>query len=104
NHKKVTFLREVVRALDFADVEVYAGRAEAYAASPSGVVTLRAVERYEAILPVAALMVRTTGTLALLIAARQVDTAHSLLARFRWQEALPIPLSSQRVLLQGTAP
>jgi 16S rRNA (guanine527-N7)-methyltransferase len=60
-HKKATFVREVIRALTLTDVNVFSGRAEDYAAqiasgsaSPPDLVTLRAVERFETTLPLAA--------------------------------------------------
>jgi 16S rRNA G527 N7-methylase RsmG len=65
------------------------------------VVTLRAVERFEAILPAAASLVAPTGRLALLIGTSQRAHAHSL-PTFTWQPALPVPHSSSRVLLIGT--
>src|SRR5262249_51061612 len=53
NHKKATFLREVVRALALTNVNVIVARAESLIGThpPSHVVTLRAVEHFEAILP-----------------------------------------------------
>jgi len=54
NHKKAAFLREVARALTLTDVNVMTERAEALRLPPAQLVTLRAVERFEAILPLAA--------------------------------------------------
>ena len=52
-HKKATFLREVVRALQLAEVEVFAGRGENFGGRGQ-LVVLRAVERFEQALPIAA--------------------------------------------------
>src|ERR1700758_3441051 len=54
NHKKATFLREVTRALTLMNVNITNTRAESLADIKFEVVTLRAVERFESILPVAA--------------------------------------------------
>ena len=56
--KKATFLRETIRALALPDAEVFAGRAEEFPAASSDVVTLRAVERFEDALPLAAALLR----------------------------------------------
>ncbi len=98
--KKATFLREVIRALHLADVEVFAGRAESFSGK-ADVVTLRAVERFERAVPVAARLLSARSRLALLIGATQVDTARRLLPGLRWSAAVPIPESSARVLLVG---
>jgi 16S rRNA (guanine527-N7)-methyltransferase len=101
NHKKVAFLREVVRALRLSHVTVFAGRAEDYSGSAE-LVTLRAVEQFQNILPLAARLVRASGRLALLIGAGQVRSAHDFVPDFIWNPPVPIPLSSSRVLLIGT--
>ena len=121
--KKSTFLREVVRALAVADVDVFAGRAEDLAArfqeapepatregntepkpAPSGcfdVVTLRAVEQFELVLPVAGSLLQPAGRLALLIGEEQVQPAATLLPTFQWENPRAIPNSRNRVLLIG---
>ena len=101
NHKKATFLREVARAIILTNVNVFAGRAETFTAADSAVVTLRAVERFEAALPAAARLVAPQGHLALLIGSSQVSCVHELASGFRWNDPLPIPKSAQRVLLLG---
>ena len=98
--KKVAFLREVIRALPLSNVTVFAGRAEDYSGSAE-LVTLRAVEQFQNILPVAARLVRTSGRLALLIGAGQVRSVHDFASDFIWNPPVPIPLSSNRVLLIG---
>jgi len=104
NHKKATFLREVVRAMAVANVHVFAGRAEELAKSSApgaDVVTLRAVERLESVLPVAASLVRPGGRLALLIGESQVRRAGDLTGNFEWDTPAKVPLSDARVLLIG---
>ena len=102
NQKKATFLREITRSLAWNDVEVFAGRSENYTGGPVDVVTMRAVERFESILPVAARLVANGGRLALLIGAAQVERAISSLPNFHWEAAMPIPLSESRVLQVAT--
>jgi 16S rRNA (guanine527-N7)-methyltransferase len=98
NHKKVAFLREITRALRLTDVNILAARAETLPASSFHLVTLRAVERFAAILPAAADLVAPEGRLALLIGAAQFDEARSSLRRFSWHGPVPIPLSRSRIL------
>jgi len=98
NHKKATFLREIVRALTLTDVNIQNARAESLAETTYNLVTLRAVEHFEAILPVAASLVAPTGRLALLIGSTQLDTARSNLPTLSWAAPEPIPLSRTRVL------
>ncbi len=100
NQKKATFLREVIRALTLTDINVFSARAEQFAAQ-AGVVTLRAVERFEQALPLAASLVAPQGRLALLIGAAQLPRAQELTPSFVWQEPIPIPHSTSRVLLVG---
>jgi len=123
-NKKATFLKEVVRALELKTVEVFTGRAEDFrsatghpergrrseskdpVSSPAtsdqrpATVTLRAVEKFDRILPMAA-QLATGGRLALLIGSVQVETAHKLVPHQTWSEPLPIPHSLARVLLVG---
>ena len=104
--KKATFLKEVVRTLNLKDIEIFSGRAQELAqpgARRFSLVTLRAVERFENVLPVAARLVAQQGRLALLIGAAQVESAQSLLPSFSWQTPRPVPLSRSRVLLIGRA-
>ena len=114
NHRKATFLREVVRALQLSGVEVLSTRAEHVAQeianhqSPitnSLTVTLRAVERFHKILPAAVRLLENANSaerrLALLIGSAQIPTAQQLAPALAWSEPLPIPESSNRVLLTG---
>ncbi len=102
SQKKVAFLREVIRALTLTDINVFSRRAEDYPAASAPLLTLRAVERFEAILPAAARLLSPGGTLALLIGQSQVAQAQILLPTFRWREPLPIPLSNSRLLVRAT--
>ncbi len=104
NHKKATFLREVTRALTLTDVNIQNTRAETLAGSQFQVVTLRAVERFESILPVAASLVSPSGRLALLIGQAQAAQALSLLPQLVWHEPVPIPTSASRILLCADRP
>ncbi len=101
NQKKATFLREVVRILNLADVDVFADRAEDFSA-PAEIVTLRAVEHFERILPIAARLVAPEGRLVLLIGQTQVNPTRSMTPDFHWNEPVPIPLAANRMLLIGT--
>ena len=124
NHKKATFLREIIRALRLADVNVFAGRAEDLVrggpnscvsqtrssnsfpdqprAGSAQLVTLRAVEGFNSVLPLAAKLTAPAGRIALLIGESQVPIAVGVLPDFHWRDALPIPLSNNRVLLVGS--
>jgi 16S rRNA (guanine527-N7)-methyltransferase len=98
NHRKATFLREVVRALILTGINIQNARAETLPAHSYDVVTLRAVERFEAVLPVAASLVAEDGRLALLVGAAQLPQLGSTLPFHIITAALPIPSSSSRVL------
>jgi 16S rRNA (guanine527-N7)-methyltransferase len=99
NHKKATFLREVVRALTLTNVDVLNARAED-STRQFDMVTMRAVERFKSILPVAVKLLRPSGRVALLVSAAQVEEAHSA-SSVRWYESIPLPRSASRVLLVG---
>ena len=101
NHKKATFLREVTRALRLTDVNIQNQRAEDLTSHRFDVVTLRAVERFETALPIAAALVAPAGRLSLLIGASQQVQAQASLPHFLWSEPVPFPGSSARILLTG---
>jgi len=107
NHKKAAFLREAARALTLTDIDVITERAEIVAARPdfprAEIVTLRAVESFEAILPVAKSLLARNGTLALLIGTSQVTRLETL-SDIQWQPPITVPKSSQRVLSIGVLP
>ena len=98
--KKVAFLREVVRTLQLRNVAVYAGRAEESNVK-SQIVTIRAVEKFEAALPIAASLTEPGGELVLLIGASQAEIARRSPLSFVWFDALSIPKSRERILLIG---
>lgn len=100
NQKKSTFLREVVRLLGFTDVNVFADRAESLK-SKADLVTLRAVDKFESVLPVAGTSTATKGRIALLIGETKVKSAISSLPAIQWNAPVPIPLSEHRVVLIG---
>jgi hypothetical protein len=62
---------------------------------------MRAVEKFDKGLPVAARLVKEGGRLSLLIGAQQVPTASSLLPELSWSHPIPIPQSDERVILVG---
>jgi 16S rRNA (guanine527-N7)-methyltransferase len=104
SHKKAAFLREVVRALTLTSVDIQAARAETVPEASFDVVTLRAVERFDSILPTAARLVAPGGRLALLIGSSQLPKAEVILRASPLQrpsvmEAIPVPLSLSRVLV-----
>ena len=101
NHKKATFLREVVRALRLNDVKIENARAESLPPSSFDVMTLRAVERFAATLPIAAELLSPGGRFALLISSSQVNTARAILPALVWEPPIPIPASQSRELLLG---
>jgi 16S rRNA (guanine527-N7)-methyltransferase len=98
SHKKATFLRELARALTLTDINIQNVRAETLPPSSFDLVTLRAVERFDTVLPIAATLVKPSGRLALLIGSAQQDHARNLLPDWSWQPSMPIPLSRARVV------
>jgi 16S rRNA (guanine527-N7)-methyltransferase len=100
-NKKATFLRELIRTLSLSDTQVFCGRAEAWPHT-ADVVTLRAVEKFETVLPTAATLVSLHGRLCLLSTNGQVESLRRALgALWRIDEPVPIPLSSGRVILMA---
>jgi 16S rRNA (guanine527-N7)-methyltransferase len=100
NQRKATFLREAVRALNLTNVDVLISRAEDVR-TQADLVTLRAVESFERILPVAKSLTKAGGRIALLIGTAQAETAMSILPGLKWEQALPIPYSQNRIMLIG---
>jgi 16S rRNA (guanine527-N7)-methyltransferase len=97
-NKKATFLREVIRALQLEGADVFGGRAEQWRQT-ADIVTLRAVEKFESQLPIAAALVAPPGRLCLLIGAKQTDAARQLLGdAWQWQNPAAIPRSEDRVV------
>ena len=98
NHKKCTFLREVARVLTLTDVNIQNTRAETLMTT-FDLVTLRAVERFESILPTAAALVAPAGWLVLLISSKQENEARLSVPDLIWSDPSPIPHSQSRVIL-----
>jgi 16S rRNA (guanine527-N7)-methyltransferase len=101
NQRKATFLREVSRALTLTNIDVFGDRAEDFPPASAAVVTLRAVERFESVLPTSARLVAPGGRLALLVSQAQIRRAHELALDFAWGGPISVPQSSIRVLLIG---
>jgi 16S rRNA (guanine527-N7)-methyltransferase len=95
-NKKATFLREALRTLAIENAVVFCGRAEQWNAT-ADVVTLRAVEKFERVLPVAAALVAEHGALCLLIGEDQLEPARRLLGEeWTWQPPTAVPNSAAR--------
>lgn len=99
-HKKSTFLRELVRVLGLKNVKVFSDSAESYLSS-ADLVMLRAVEKFEKALQLAVDLTKRDGRIALMIGAGQVESARNLVAGVNWGEPVQIPCSSSRELLVG---
>jgi 16S rRNA (guanine527-N7)-methyltransferase len=101
NHKKATFLREVIRGLKLEAAQVVWGRAETVEQC-ADVVTLRAVEQFDRVLPVAAKLVAPGGRLCLLVGTSQIFSARRRAGEgWTWREPVAIPQSSERAVLIG---
>ena len=98
--KKATFLKELVHVLAIKNVKVFSGRAEGYPAT-ADLVMLRAVEKFEQALPMAAGLTRTGGRIALMIGSGQNESARRLITDVNWSDAVAIPCSNSRDLLVG---
>jgi 16S rRNA (guanine527-N7)-methyltransferase len=104
HHTKAVFLREVLRALHL-EAEVKNVRAETLPPGSASLVTLRAVEKFDSILPTAARLVSRSSDpvggvhgLALLISSAQIARAREILPNWRFQPQIPIPNSENRVI------
>jgi 16S rRNA (guanine527-N7)-methyltransferase len=104
NHKKAAFLREVTRALTLTRVNIQTVRAETLSGVEFDLVTLRAVERFAAVLPTVANLVAPAGRLALLVGSAQLDQARASLPQLSWSDAVPIPGSDSRILAVAHRP
>jgi 16S rRNA (guanine(527)-N(7))-methyltransferase RsmG len=104
NHKKAAFLREVTRALTLTNINVITDRAEILASHPdrpqADVVTLRAVEHFDAVLPLATTFLAPKASLALLISTTQLPQVTTL-TNVSWHAPVTVPQSRSRVLLIG---
>jgi len=100
NHKKAAFLREVIRALTLIDIDVITARAATLVGThiPADIVTLRAVEHFDTILPTAASLVAPGGRLALLIGSAQYSQLSTITPDLAWLAPIPVPESHAKVL------
>lgn len=98
--KKATFLREVIRTLNLTGIDVFPGRLEDFSSS-ANLITLRAVERFESVLPRALALLNPGGKAGLLIGQAQVDRARELAPELTWSAPISVPGSTNRVLLAG---
>jgi len=97
-NKKATFLREVLRTLKLERAQVFSGRAEQWEHT-ADIITLRAVEEFERVLPVAAKLLRQGGRICLLIGSNQLTSAQKVLGEsWRWDQPHPVPLSTERIV------
>jgi len=103
NNKKAIFLREVIRALELKDAEVFSRRAESFSWQAE-VVTMRAVERFDCALPIGIQLVAPGGRIALLIGEPQIRPTHELAREISWDSPIPVPQSESRVALIGRKP
>ena len=103
SQKKSTFLREVIRALTLTNINVFNGRAEDFPGDRADFVTLRAVERFGAALPIAENLLVPGGSLALLIGSSQLEAAKKHLQTYAWS-SVPVPQSENRILAIGAKP
>jgi len=104
NHKKAAFLREVARVLTLTDVNVITERAETLVRQgppQAEVVTLRAVERFDTILPLAIKFLAAAARLALLIGSSQSHALPDLAPAVLWRRPISIPQSHSGVLVIG---
>jgi 16S rRNA (guanine527-N7)-methyltransferase len=103
NHKKAAFLREVSRALTLTNVDVIAERAETVAERhpplTADIVTFRAVEKFDQILPIAMSFLSAAGWLAVLIGSSQFPRLESI-PDMKWQQK-GVQKSQSRVLAIG---
>jgi 16S rRNA (guanine527-N7)-methyltransferase len=98
--KKATFLKELVHALGLKNVKVFSDRAENYP-NTADLVMLRAVEKFDHALPVAAQLTKAGDRVALMIGSGQVEPAKRLVAELIWDNPVEVPCSFSRELLVG---
>ena len=108
NHKKAAFLNEVARALTLTDIDVIIRLApkpwpkpgQDRSKSPKAdVVTFRAVEKFDQILPIAASFLAPAGRMAILIGTAQLPKLNQL-PTLTWQN-IRVPQSQKRLLSIG---
>ena|SRR5690348_1776183 len=100
NAKKAAFLNQVIRTLELKNAKVFLGRAEIFA-EHADMVTMRAVERFENVLPMATGHIKPGGRIGLMIGAAQVGAARELCPKLEWADPIVVPGGHSRVLLAG---
>jgi 16S rRNA (guanine527-N7)-methyltransferase len=101
-NKKATFLKEAVRLLGLENAEVYPGRAEHWG-KKADVVTMRAVERMESVIPVAASLLTEGGRLCLLASSTTADYQSSVQRpEINWNVGEPVPNCEESYVFVGT--
>jgi 16S rRNA (guanine527-N7)-methyltransferase len=98
--KKATFLKELVHALGLKNVKVFSDRAENYP-NTADLVILRAVEKFDQALPMAARLTKAGGRVALMIGSAQVESGKRLVDELIWDNPVEVPCSLSRQLLVG---
>jgi len=104
NHKKAAFLRELTRALTLMNVNIIIERAETLVRQDpplADIVTLRAVERFSTVIPLAIRFLTPSARLAVLIGASQLPALSDLAPTIDWLQPISIPRSHSRVLAVG---
>lgn len=99
--KKATFLKELIHALGLKNVKVFGDRAESYP-DTADLVMLRAVEKFDLALQMAARLTRAGGRLALMIGSGQTEPARRLNPAVNWANGIQVPCGASRELLVGT--
>jgi 16S rRNA (guanine527-N7)-methyltransferase len=101
-NKKATFLHEVIRTLQLDRTDVFCNRAEQWGQT-ADIVTLRAVEKFDSVLPIAAGLVSPEGRLCLLVGEKQIPKAQQLLGdTWHWQVPAAIPQSEDRIVASAS--
>lgn len=65
-------------------------------------VTLRAVEEFEKVLPITLDVVKLGGRAGLMVGKDQIEKAKLLSPNFEWKQPVKVPAGEARVLLAGT--
>lgn len=99
--KKATFLKELIYSLGLRNAKVFSDRAENYPGTVD-LVMLRAVEKFEQALPMAARLTKAGGRIALMIGSRQTESAKRLSPDVNWGNGIDVPCGASRQLLIGT--
>lgn len=106
NGRKVTFLKEVARALAWQNVEALQARFQELARNwkreATDIVTARAVGSLRELVTSGARILRTGGTLALYLGRKDAQDLVREEETFRWEGLRHLPVSTKRVILLGT--